>query len=365
MKGEFYRNFLAFSGAKRKKNLSRLNRRSFLKTTSLAIAGLSVPRNVCFGRPKPVFPPPAGEALVSIVRRPDIEDMVRTAIDLAGGFHEINPGETVVIKPNITCRSNPDFDGIRVVTSPDVLRSVIRAVKERTDRTNITVADACAFGFSTREAARSYGLYDVCLEEGVNFSGWEEEKYISFTHKGFFHVRSKRKIPASLSSFNHFINVPILKNHEMVPFSNAGYTCCLKNFVGLISPYNRLDLHTRDLGEKVAELNLCVPNITMNIVDALTVILTDGPAGSAMDIANPGLVLASKDRVACDSLALAVLKYYASRQGIERDYVHQSVWEQSQIRRASQLGLGRVNPDLINIIGDGVEEIEGLIQQWC
>ena len=84
-----------------------------------------------------------------------------------------------------------------------------------------------------------------------------------------------------------------------------------------------------------------------------------------MDIANPGLVLASKDRVACDSLALAVLKYYASRHGIERDYVHQSVWKQAQIRRASQLGLGRVDPDLINIIGDGVEEIEGLIQQWC
>jgi uncharacterized protein (DUF362 family) len=302
---------------------------------------------------------------VSIVRRPDIEDMVRTAIDLAGGLDEIIQGETVVIKPNITCKANPDFGGIRVVTSPDVLRGVIRAVKERTDQTNITVADACAFGYSTREAARSYGLYDVCLEEGVNFSGWEEGKYISFSHRGFFHIRSKREIPASLSLFNHFINVPILKNHEMVPFSNVGYTCCLKNFVGLVKPDNRIDLHTGDLGEKVAELNLCVPNITMNIVDALTIILADGPAGSAMDIANPGLVLASKDRVACDSLALALLKYYASEQGIKRDYVNQSVWKQAQIKRASQLGLGRIDPDLIDVIADGVEEIEGLIKQWC
>ena len=364
MEGEFYKEFVKFNEDREKKGLSPLSRRDFLRATGIAAVGLSLPLRLPRMFPAPSIDPPAGDTRVGIVSKNDIEDAVMTAIELGGGLSEINYGDTVVIKPNITFKANPEFGDIRIVTSPDVLRAVIRAAKDRTDNTNITVADACAFGLSTKEAAQSVGLYDVCMEEKVNFVAWEEGKYVSFRDKNFLHLRKSREIPASLSSFDHFINVPILKNHEIPPNNNANYTCCMKNFVGVLKPANRSDIHTWDLGEKVAEINLCRPNITMNIVDALTIILSGGPASPNMKIADSGLILASKDRVACDSLALAVLKYHASEQGINEDYVKQSVWEQAQIKRASSLGLGRKDPDRIHITSDGVDNIDNILAYW-
>ncbi len=357
-----YKDFQNFIKKAKNKIKYQYNRRQFLKTSGIAMLGFSLPFRV-YPCPEPI-PPLEGESLVSLVKKDTIKEMVAKAIELAGGLEEIQPDDTVLIKPNITFKKNSSFDDIRVVTNPDVLRAVIQSIKERTSPENITVADACAFGYSTKLAAESYGLYDVCLEEEVHFLGLEEEKYISFSHKDFVYIKGRRKIPSSLSSFDHFINVPILKNHEMVPFSNAQFTCCLKNFVGILEPMNRLDIHTMNLGEKVAELNLCVPNITMNIVDALTIILTNGPAGNGMKVAHTGFVLASKDLVACDSLALAVLKHYASEQGVKKDYVNQPIWEQAQIKRAAQLGLGRANPEQIIIADDGIDNIGAILEKW-
>jgi uncharacterized protein (DUF362 family) len=364
MEGEFYKEFVKFNEERGKRGLSPLSRRDFLRATGLAAVGLSLPLRFPRMFTAPSIDPPDGDTAVGIVRRDDIENAVMTAIELGGGLSEINYGDTVVIKPNITFRSSLEFGGIRVVTSPDVLRAVIRAARDRTAGMNITVADACAFGLSTKETAQSCGLHDVCLEEKVNFVAWEEGKYATFRDKNFVHLKRSREIPASLSSFDHFINVPILKNHEMIPNNNANYTCCMKNFVGVLKPSNRTDIHTTDLGEKVAEINLCRPNITMNIVDALTIILSGGPASSNMKTADARLILASKDRVACDSLALAILKYYASEQGINEDYVNQSVWEQAQIKRASSLGLGRKDPAHIHIMSDGVDNIDNILAFW-
>ncbi|MCJ7652791.1 MAG: hypothetical protein MUO75_03695, partial [Actinobacteria bacterium] len=71
----------------------------------------------------------------------------------------------------------------------------------------------------------------------------------------------------------------------------------------------------------------------------------------------------SIDRVACDSVALAVLRYYASQMGISRPYMEKSVWDQAQIVRAQELNLGR-NKNRIRAAGEGVAEIDGILAQW-
>ncbi len=186
----------------------------------------------------------------------------------------------------------------------------------------------------------------------------------------FYNITFNIQIPQSLvdSRFDHFINLPMLKNHEAISFSNADYTCCIKNHVGVVSRHTRIaggarGIHQANLGEKIAELNLAVPAHIMNVVDALTVILTGGPASWKMDYVHPRLILASKDRVACDSLALAVLRYYVASQGVNRGYLKKSVWRQAQIVRAQQLNLGRQRED-IRVAHDGVAEIEGILSWW-
>lgn len=359
--------------------LGGMDRRDFLKVSALIAAGLIIP--IGCGKPKPaesvpvddvvrleVPPAPRGTATVGVVRKSDIGEMVGAAIAFAGGLGEIRRGDKVVIKPNLT--TGHIFD-IRVTTHPEVLRAVIREVKARTDAANITVAEASSFADpSTLEVARKVGVYDVVLSEGVNWLAFEEDEYVEANSHDFRNLNFMLKIPKSLADarFQHFINVPMLKNHEAVKKSNAHYTCCIKNHVGILERGKRVrgggsGIHLSDLGEKVAELNLIVPVHTMNVVDALTVILSGGPASSRMIAVNPGLILASKDRVACDSVSLAALRYYASQQGIDRPYVEKSVWQQAQIVRAQQLNLGRGKRD-IKVASDGVDEIDAILARW-
>ncbi|MBN2027844.1 MAG: DUF362 domain-containing protein [Actinobacteria bacterium] len=359
--------------------LGGMDRRDFLKTSAMIAAGLIIP--IGCSKPKsaesvPVddvvrleIPlPPEGTATVGVVRKSDVSEMVYAAIAIAGGLDEIRSGDKVVIKPNLT--TGHSFE-TRVTTHPEVLRAVIRAVKARTDAANVTVAEASSYADpSTLEVASKVGIYDVVLSEGVNWLAFEEDEYVEANSHDFRNLNFMLKIPKSLTdgSFQHFINVPMLKNHEAIKRSDAEYTCCIKNHVGILERDKRLHgggkgIHLADLGEKVAELNLTVPMHTMNVVDALTVILSGGPASSRMTAVDAGLILASKDRVACDSVALAVLRHYASLHGVDRPYVEKSVWQQAQILRAQQLNLGRDKGD-IRVIGDGVDEIDAILARW-
>lgn len=368
---------------------SGFDRRQFLKTIGAVAAGAAGTGVIgavdgCVPAPAPtpggcnggspgviqlsVPSPPVGRATVSIVgggaNNPSagqIHEMVRNAIELAGGLDAISQGETVCIKPNLTA-------GDRVIaTNSEVMRGVILEVKKRTAASNITVAEKSAFTSSTRNAARTVGLLDVCNQEGVNFVAWEDTPYVQANCSAWTHIRNNVQIPRQLTdgTYDHFIGVPKLKNHEMVPGANADYTCCLKLHVGVLHPTTRMTtgggIHTMDLGNKVGEMNLTVPYHTMDVVDALDVILTGGPSRGT--VASPGVILASKDRVACDSLAVAVLRTYAKRRGIMRPYVNKSVWRQAAIVTALSLNVGRGQGN-IDIVDMNVAELNAIMNNW-
>jgi uncharacterized protein (DUF362 family) len=290
----------------------------------------------------------------------------RDAIELAGGLDVIKGGDKVCIKPNLTTASAV------TTTNPQVLRAVIQAVAAHTDPANITVGECTAFGGNTRSVANTLKIIDLCKDEGANFLAFDEGKYNLFRHESWTHIGDKKRVPECLNpmSFEHFISVPKLKNHEMSG-GDQEYTCCMKLFVGLI-PFTGQGsrenerIHTTDLGEKVAELGWIVPNVTMNVVDAIQVMLTQGPTGPGVrEKAN--LVLASTDRVACDSVAVAVLKTYAKIAGksrVNKAYVNKSVWKQAQIKHAIKIGLGAQNIDNIKLVQKGVDNFNDIKSNW-
>ncbi|MCP4135011.1 MAG: DUF362 domain-containing protein [bacterium] len=342
-----------------------INRRDFLKTVGMAAAAVAVPE-IVDAKPKilPEVKPLKGSISVGIVKKKNIDAMVRRAVELAGGLDEIKQGDTVLLKPNLVSRSGSG--STRITTNPLVVQAVIRLVKERTPAKNITVADARSFNMSTTAVAKEFGLYEIIKKEGVNFSPWEKGNYVSVTHKKFKYLDFHLLVPEKLFAFQHFINIPLLKNHDVFSGSDVEYTCCIKNHVGILHPFNRFQdgagIHTADLGKICAELNLVVPVHTMNVIDALTIVLTGGPVSPGIT-ANPGLIMASKDRVAGDSLAVAVLKYYAGQNRVNRPYVKKKVWEQAQLMRAIELGLGR-SRDKIKIRSDGVDIIRDITALW-
>jgi len=383
-----------------RQNLGRLalSRRDYLKALLLTASSSALPcftscRNIDSYHDASGFEGPGSSeiAMVGIARGDSIDTGVRTAIELAGGLEAIKPGESVVIKPNCVW-----FTGEQTVptnepaapttTSLEVVRAVIRAVKERNgDPRKIFIADHSASFTSTPFVMILLGVYKLAMEEGVQVMPWDMTRHIPYYSDKFEYLQEQVSISATLLDFDHFINVPVLKNHNVpaaLATDQAQYTCCLKAFVGVVQQRSRSfgpdSFHSRNLPEHAAELNLCrpyamqngQPGVTMNIVDATRIIVDGGAHNSLffeeMKVAEPDMIIASRDRIACDSVALSVLKHYGAQRNIEKDYMKTPVWRQRQIVRAAELNLGISSIDRIDIQTSGIDssEMDSFLNYW-
>ena len=324
------------------------------------------------GGPDPLPPtrlyPEMPPARVSVCGVSDsIEDAVREAVMAAGGLEEIERGQTVMIKPNMCGPAIKDRYPGRITTNPEVIRAVIRLVKER-GASQIYVGDRAMFWTDT--AIKTSGFAKVCREEGAIAYPWTRSEYLRFFPKKR-HWSKGFRFPKILTAVDHFINVPLLKNHGIMN-SGAEFTCCLKSFVGVCHPEDRHlgdadELHTKNTGEKIAELNLCA-RPTINIVDAVEIMVSGGPDGMSRKRsvwAQPRLIIASQDRVACDSVAVAVLKRYGAEAKVQNGYVAKSVWDQVQIYYAGELGIGQAEPANITIEDIQAPLFDEIKQNWA
>jgi uncharacterized protein (DUF362 family) len=284
-----------------------------------------------------------------------IENAVREAVAASGGMGEFEKGQRVMIKPNITSPKKP------VTTNPEVIRAVIRLVKER--GCHAMVGDRSSF--SDLDAMKICGYEQVCREEGAELYPWINSEYVRFMPKRRYWTDGFR-FPKILTEVEHWINVPVLKNHQVTA---AEFTCCLKAFVGVCHPEDRFQkgdnaLHQKNISEKIAELNLC-SRPALNIVDATNIMVHGGPGGLVKPIwVHSDLILASRDRVACDSLALAALKFFGAEKKVKLPYVQKSVWDQVQIYRAAELGIGQADPAHIKIEDAQVPNFDQIRGAW-
>jgi len=319
------------------------------------------------GGPEPLPPtrvyPAMPDAVVAVQGvKDDLTAAVREAVIAAGGLDEIQPGQTVMIKPNMC---GPAIGGRypgRITTHPEVLRAVIRLCKERGAR--IMVGDRSML--ETELAFRTTGFARICQEEKVEGLPWTRSEYVWFK-PGKRHWSRGFRVPKALMDADHFINLPLLKNHRV---TGADFTCCMKAFVGVAMPLDRYmegpdALHTLNISEKVAELNL-VKKPTINIVDALSIVVRGGPDALSKDTlrVDANMILASKDRVACDSVALATLRRFGEEKGVKLPYVDKKVWDQAQIYYGAELGLGQADPAHIKIEDAQVPNFDQILGAW-
>jgi uncharacterized protein (DUF362 family) len=103
----------------------------------------------------------------------------------------------------------------------------------------------------------------------------------------------------------------------------------------------------------IADLNLAyTPDL--HIVDGTRVMVEGGPwDGKAVDA---NLIIATGDRIAADVVGLGVLKHYSQLPQIKEV----DVWEQRQVKRAVELGLGVKGEEEIELLEkDLAPEIPG------
>lgn len=324
--------------------------------------------------PKEDLSIPEGKAAVGVVggvTGPDaVEAAVRRAVALAGGLDAIQPGQTVFIKPNAV---HPLVDGgPALVTSNAVLSAMITLVRERNPG-KIIVGDRSARFFESDVVFEASGMGAAALAAGadevyaapkpseapddwvlVQPPKWEE----TWEEAGGILVMKK------ILDADHLINMPVCKNHRWAVFSLA-----LKNFIGGIGDDSRDPMHYTEgdpdrLSRDIVILNQPFQPL-LNVLDAGSALLNGGPDGIFGDEvrADPGLILASRDRVALDVMGASILQHWITLTDIPKpDERHGFLtglapWKLPQIVAAQDLGidLARAAADVL-LRFDGVAE---------
>lgn len=150
---------------------------------------------------------------------------------------------------------------------------------------------------------------------------------------------------ADVFTERHVVQTCCLKTHRF----GGHFTMSLKNSVGMVARnYNGYDymaelhssLHMRKM---IAEINIAYSPILI-IMDAIKGFSKGGPESG--EIISPNLLIAGEDRVAIDSVGVALLRIYGTTTEVSKG----RIFEQEQISRAVELGIGVSSPEEIELI---------------
>lgn len=282
-----------------------------------------------------------------------VEESVRKAIAMAGGLDFIDRGSTILVKPNVNSDDPPP-----ATTSPVVLSTVIAALRER-HPARIIVGDRSVYWGNTIEYMKATGIYDTARLAGAEVVDLEQAGWVQSRPRGATGWSRAIKVSKLAREADYIVSVPVIKAHKIATFSLA-----LKNTLGMVSPADRLDkLHDHNyeepaFGSMVAEANLALrPDFV--VTDGTSVMVRGGPFFG--ETFAPGLVIASRDLVANDVVGLSVMKALGTKAEIQE----MSPWDQPQIRRAVELGLGARSPADIELHIDGLPDMEEKIKVFA
>jgi uncharacterized protein (DUF362 family) len=280
-------------------------------------------------------------AIVKGKKNPDareIESMVRKAVALAGGINDIvSPGGTVIIKPNLVA-ALPARTG--ATTDYRVCRAVARMVKELGGRP--VIMESSCIGADTEKTFRVCA-YDKLRGEGYEVIDAKTSKMVTVpVPQG--RVLTEVLLPEMVMKAQAIISVPVMKTHDQ-----CLATLSLKNMKGLLTDAWKKKFHTI-YGVFQAVADLCtVVKPTFTVVDGLV-----GQEGLGPVYGIPvgmGLIIAGKDPVAVDSLTSMVM-------GMKPEEVETTKF-------AAGLGLGIMEPDLIDVVGVPVASVRRRFKLGC
>lgn len=273
----------------------------------------------------------------------------RTAIRLAGGLDFIQPGQTVLVKPNICCpRPHP------ATTSPEVLSAVLELVRAQKPA-RLVVGDQTFYVQDTVANMRRAGLEEAVRAHGAEFVAFDDLPRRHLRPPAARHWPEGYRVPAMLDQVHHVVNLACVKTHFL-----ARYTMAMKNVIGAIDADSRRYYH-RIRSEQgydafavlIAEMSLAF-RPSLNILDGTAAFVSGGPADGR--VVHPRLVIASRDLLATDVTGLAVLRHHGTDASIQ----DQSPWSQPKIRNGVALGLGARGPSDLELRSEGIQEIAAI-----
>lgn len=253
---------------------------------------------------------------------PVVEELVRRAVDAVGGMkHFISRGDIVVVKPNIGWDRTPLH---AANTNPEVVAAVVKLAYDAGAKL-VRVADG-----SCNEANRCFqksGIWTAAYDVGAEVILPAEHRYRTTRMKQ--EVLDEWPIFTPLVDADKVINVPIAKHHNL-----AKYTAAMKNWYGVLGG-RRNRLH-QNIDTSIADLATFM-RPTLTIVDAIRVLMRNGPQGGNYDDAREmHTIIASIDQVAADAYGCTLIGQHrdnlpylamAHKRGIGTMY-----WENLKVR---------------------------------
>jgi uncharacterized protein (DUF362 family) len=245
--------------------------------------------------------------------------------------HFVQPGQTVLIKPNQTVYYSAE-EGC--TTDPVVVGALIQLAREAGART-IQVAESSGELLSSIECMRVTGMAAVAEKHGAELIDLGSDDVPNRTvqvPRG--EVLTSVPVPEPLLDADVIIDVPKAKNHHIEPITGA-----LKNWVGVVNQKWRMHNHGDE--EHIPRFMdiMTVSRPSLCVVDALIAGEGDGPIANLPRWC--GCILASPDPVATD-VAIARL--------MGRD------WTRLEFARAAEeRGLGVRQP--IEFVGVPLEDV--------
>jgi uncharacterized protein (DUF362 family) len=325
---------------------ARPSRREFVRQGAAGLACLPLLRADAVGR---TFAP--AKSRVALVRTTDRRRGVTEVLKLLdpGGIN----GQRVVLKPNFN--SADDAPGS---THNDTLGQLVTELHERGAR-SVTVGESSGPP-ATRGVMEAKGIFDMARDlrfAVVNFEDFADGDWVGFPAAGT-HWTNGFHLPRLVVGAEYLVSTCCLKTHGF----GGVFTMSLKLSVGLTPKSIRRSMHqSPDMRRMIAELNTGYrPQLI--VLDGVTAFTDGGPSRGELKAGNA--MIAGHDRVAVDAVGLAMLKRLGSNQAI----MSRAVFQQEQIARAVELGLGATGPDAIEIVtGDGdsrqlAEELGRILQ---
>ncbi len=216
---------------------------------------------------------------------------------------------------------------------------------------------------NTRNVLEKMGVFKLADELYFNvvvLNEIEKEDWIKIEKDGNHWLRGFY-LPKLFLESRGIIQTCCLKTHRF----GGHFTLSLKNSVGMVAKrlpggiYDYMaELHMSPNQRKmIAEINKYY-DIDMVLMDAMKAFISKGPETG--DVVEPQLLLASNDRVAIDAVGVALLREYGVKTGIQKG----KIFDQSQIKRAAELGIGAQSADEIELIAlnEESEKIVGIIE---
>ena len=285
-------------------------------------------------------PAPGAVARVAFVKTTDRAAGVSRAIDLLS-LRQFG-GKDLFIKPNFN-----SADATPGSTHEDTLAALVRKLKAM-GAGPLTIGDRSGMG-NTREVMEAKRTFTLGKELGakvVAFDDLAEADWELLKHSDS-HWQQGFALPRLVRQAGGVVQTCCLKTHRF----GGHFTLSLKNSVGLAAKwvpgnsYNFMrELHSSPHQRRmIAEINAGYrPDLI--VLDGVQAFVNGGPDQG--QLVNANVILAGTDRVAVDAVGVALLRYFGTTPEVSRG----AIFEQEQLARAVQLGLGISGPKQIELV---------------